>query len=98
MRVFSRKALREFIEAGHAGAEMALDNWFHIAKKAKWQNPQQIKQIYPNASIIANNRVVFNIKGNQYRLVCAIRYEIGFMFIRFIGTHAEYDKINAEEI
>ena len=98
MRIFSRKALREFVEAGHADAEMALDNGFHIAKKEKWQNPQQIKQIYPNASIIANNRVVFNIKGNRYRLVCAIRYEIGFMFIRFIGTHAEYDKINAEEM
>ncbi|MGD1851366.1 MAG: type II toxin-antitoxin system HigB family toxin [Cyanophyceae cyanobacterium] len=63
-----------------------------------WQGPSDIKQIYSNVSIVANNRVVFNIKGNDYRLIAHDRYDIGIVFIRFIGTHAEYDRIDAATV
>ena len=63
-----------------------------------WQSPADVKTAHRNASIIANNRVVFNIKGNSYRLIVAIRYDLGIIFIRFIGTHAEYDKVDAEVV
>ena len=68
------------------------------AKRAAWISPQGIKTAYPTASILRNNRVVFNVKGNTYRLVVAIKYEFQVVYIRFIGTHAEYDRINAEEV
>ncbi len=98
MRIFSRRTLRKFLESGHGDAKGSLDAWFKEAKKARWKNPNDVKQQFPTASIIAGNRVVFNIKGNVYRLICAMDYEYGLIFIRFIGTHAEYDKINVEEI
>jgi mRNA interferase HigB len=63
-----------------------------------WQSPNDIKQIYANASIIANNRVVFNIKGNDYRLIVHVRYDLAIIFIRFIGTHAEYDRVDSATI
>ena len=72
--------------------------WYAEAKKARWQSPQDIKAEYRTASILGNNRVVFNIKGNTYRLVIAVKYEFKIAYVRFIGTHAEYDKIIAEEI
>jgi mRNA interferase HigB len=97
MRIIARSTLREFWEA-HAAAEPALRAWIDDAAQADWQSPTDIKSIYANASIIANNRVVFNIKGNSYRLIVHIRYEIGIIFIRFIGTHAEYNKVDAETI
>lgn len=82
----------------HGDMKAPLDAWYKEAKQAKWLTPQDIKKHYPTASIIKNNRVVFNMKGNAYRLVCAIRYDVGIVYIRFIGTHAEYDKIDAKEI
>ncbi|MEG4804755.1 type II toxin-antitoxin system HigB family toxin [Microcoleus sp. ARI1-B5] len=72
--------------------------WYCEASQADWQSPADIKTARRNASIIAHNRVLFNIKGNTYRLIVAIRYDIGIIFIRFIGTHAEYDKVDAETI
>jgi mRNA interferase HigB len=75
-----------------------LRAWYTEAKKARWKGPQDIKAEYRTASILRNHRVVFNIKGNTYRLVVAVRYEFQLAYIRFLGTHAEYDKINAEEI
>ena len=72
--------------------------WYAEAKKAEWKGPQDIKTEYRTASILRNNRVVFNIKGNTYRLVAAIKYESQIVYVRFIGAHVEYDKINAEEI
>jgi mRNA interferase HigB len=69
--------------------------WFAIASRADWQSPTDVKRAYRNASFVANNRIVFNIKGNAYRLVTAIHYNRGMMFIRFVGTHREYDKIDA---
>jgi mRNA interferase HigB len=97
MRILSRRTLREFW-TNHADAETALRAWYADAEKAEWTTPEDIKDTYANASILGNNRVVFNIRGNTYRLVVAINYAFGIVYIRFIGTHAEYDKIDAETI
>ena len=72
--------------------------WYDEAVKANWRSPQEIKEQYRSASFIANNRVVFNIKGNDYRLIVAIAYRFGALYIKFIGSHAEYDRINAKTI
>ena len=97
MRVISVKTLKSFWEE-HTDAENSLRAWYTETKKASWKNPQEIKTAYPTASILRNNRVVFNIKGNTYRLVVAVKYEFQIVYIRFIGTHAAYDRIKAEEI
>ncbi|MCI0694940.1 type II toxin-antitoxin system HigB family toxin [candidate division KSB1 bacterium] len=97
MRIVSRKTIRKFWEK-HPDAEQALEAWYHDAKRAVWKTPADIKSIYRNASFVGNNRVVFNIKGNQYRLVVAIQYQHGIIYIRFIGTHAEYNRINVNTI
>ena len=97
MRVISRKTLREFWEK-HPDARESLQAWLSDAEHSKWTSPVDIKNTYKNASIISNSRVVFNIKGNTYRLVVMIKYESGIVFIRFIGAHAKYDRINAEAI
>lgn len=97
MRIISRSTLRTFWEI-HPDAEEALRTWYYEASHADWQTPADIKLAHRSASIIANNRVVFNIKGNTYRLIVAIRYDISIIFIRFIGTHAEYNKVDAETI
>ena len=97
MRIISRKVLREFWER-HPDARQALQAWYADAKRATWKTPTALKNVYRNASIIANNRVVFNIKGNRYRLVVAITYEYGIVYIRFVGTHREYDRIDAATI
>jgi mRNA interferase HigB len=97
MRIIARSTLRSFWEQ-YPDAEQPLKTWFYEASRANWQNPSDIKSLYLNASIIANNRVVFNIKGNDYRLIVHVRYDIGIIFIRFIGTHKEYDKIDSTTI
>jgi mRNA interferase HigB len=97
MRVISVKTLKSFWEE-HADAENSLRAWYTEAKKAGWKSPQDIKTAYPTASILRNNRVVFNIKGNSYRLVVAVKYEFQILYVRFIGSHAAYDRIDAEEI
>nr|WP_286392265.1 type II toxin-antitoxin system HigB family toxin [Pseudanabaena mucicola] len=97
MRILSRSTLRNFWEK-HPDIEEALKTWYYEASHASWQSPIDVKADHRSASIIANNRAVFNIKGNTYRLIVAIRYDIGIIFIRFIGTHAEYDKVDAETI
>lgn len=89
--------LREFWER-HADAEDPLLAWYHEVKAENWNTPADVKAKYGNASIVANNRVVFNIRGNTYRLVVVINYDYSIVYIRFVGTHAEYDKIDAEEI
>lgn len=97
MRVIAKKILRHFW-AIHNDCEQQLKSWFQEASKAEWKNPNEIKNEYLNASILNNNRVVFNIKGNNYRLIVKINFDYQMIWIRFIGTHAEYDKINANEI
>lgn len=99
MRIISRAALRDFWEMPeYQDAEQALKAWYAEAKAAEWETPQDIKNQYGNASIVGNNRVVFNIHGNKYRLVVAIRYDSKICFIRFVGTHKEYDKIDVTTI
>jgi mRNA interferase HigB len=97
MRIISRGTLRDFW-ATHADAEQSLRAWFHEASEAHWASPVAIKGSFPSADILPDNRIVFNIKGNHYRLIAKIHYNTGIIFIRFIGTHAEYDKIDATRI
>ncbi|OIN34823.1 addiction module toxin RelE [Salmonella enterica subsp. enterica serovar Sarajane] len=97
MKIISIKTLREFW-AEHPDAEQPLKAWVDEASKAAWKTPAEIKDQYRNASILKNRRVVFNTKGNDYRLIVSIAYQRGWMFIKFIGTHKEYDKIDAETI
>ena len=97
MRVFSRKTLVEFWTS-HADAEQSLKSWFSEAEKARWKTPADIKRLYPSANFLVDNRVVFNVKGNTYRLIVKINYDYGQVFVRFIGTHAQYDKIDAGTI
>jgi mRNA interferase HigB len=97
MRVIAIARLRQFWEK-HPDAEVPLRAWYAAASRAQWRTPADIKAAYRHASFLANDRVVFNIKGSDYRLVVAVRYEQGIMFIRFIGAHREYDRIDAETI
>jgi mRNA interferase HigB len=97
MRIISKKILVDFYEK-HPDAKSAIESWHAEAKEAVWNTFIDIKKMYSAASPIKNNRCVFNICGNKYRLVTKIEFRIGIIFIRFIGTHDEYDKLNAEEI
>ena len=97
MRVIAKKILRDFWEK-HEDCEQQLKSWFRETQKAEWQNPNQIKSEYPSASILNENRVVFNIKGNKYRLIIKLSYDYQMVWIRFLGTHTDYDKINANTI
>lgn len=97
MRVIARKTLRDFYEQ-HADSKPTLEAWFHEAEASRWGGPQDIKNRYPSADFLPGNRVVFNIKGNRYRLIVQIHYNTGIVFIRFIGTHADYDKVDATTI
>ncbi len=97
VRVISRKKLKEFWKR-HPDVRQPLQAWYDDAKHAIWKSPADIKAVYRSASFIGNDRVVFNLKGNNYRLVVAIRYEYGIVFIRFVGTHQEYDRIDAAKV
>jgi mRNA interferase HigB len=97
MRIISRRRLVEFWET-HPDAEQPLRAWYTEAKKANWRSPAEIKAVYRSVSILSNNRIVFNIKGNSYRLVVVVEYAQGKMFVRFVGTHTEYDRIDATRI
>jgi mRNA interferase HigB len=97
MRIISRQTLCGFWRR-HRAAEQALRSWFHEAKVARWKNFHDLKRQYPSADVLPQHRVIFNIKGNHYRLVVRIHYNTGVVFIRFIGTHAEYDRIDPTTI
>lgn len=97
MNVISKKTLILFYE-NHPQAKTPLEVWHSDARKAQWESPDQIKREYSSASFLRDNRVVFNIKGNDYRLIVHIDYKRKIVRVKFIGTHSEYDKINAEEI
>jgi len=97
VRIISRKTLREFWEK-HPDAQQPLQAWYFDVKHSWWKGPADINNIYRNASFLADNRVVFNIKGNKYRVVVAVQYDFGIVCIRFVGTHKEYDKIDAATI
>ena len=87
--------------AGHRGIRAArsqYDAWLGIVARAEWSNPEDVKASYPKASILKAGRVVFNIKGNDYRLIARVQYQAGVLAVRFFGTHAEYDRIDAEAV
>ncbi|MGA2984281.1 MAG: type II toxin-antitoxin system HigB family toxin [Terriglobia bacterium] len=103
MRIIARHKLVRFIEnlAGHKdyrAVKAALDAWFHEAKQAEWKKPADVKAYYGNASIVGADRVVFNIKGNDYRLVTAIDYLRGIVFIKWLGNHNDYDRIDVRTV
>jgi len=99
MNVIARKTLVEFYSrTNRQDAKGPLEAWFYEAKNAEWETPSDIKEHYGSASILRNNRVVFNIGGNKYRLVVRVNYNSKTVFIRFIGTHKEYDNIDPEVI
>lgn len=97
MRIVSVKILQNFYQQ-HPDAEQHIKSWLSEARQATWIQPSDIKQKYRNASILKNRRVVFNIKGNQYRLVVAIAYQFSAIYIKFIGSHKAYDLIDAETV
>jgi mRNA interferase HigB len=97
MRIISKRTLRTFWQE-HKDAEGALRAWHADVEGKTWATPMEVKADYPRASIVANNRVVFNIVGGNYRLVVAIKYEFGLIYIRFVGKHSDYDNIDATTI
>jgi mRNA interferase HigB len=97
VRVFNRSTVRAFADE-HADARQPLFAWFAEVQRTNWDGPDDIEAHYPSASFLADNRVVFNVKGNRYRVVVAVKYEVFAVYIRFIGTHTEYDEIDATTI
>ena len=99
MRIVSHRKLVEFYQSeGHGDSQVALERWYDIAESAEWKNLSDIKVDFPSTDYVGNQRYVFNIKGNKYRLIVVVKFTIGHIFIRFVGTHAEYDKIDAKTI
>lgn len=96
-RIFSKSTLKDFWMK-NPDSEQYLKTWFDTAMNSKWKTPNEVKKTYANASILKESRIVFNIKGNTYRLVAKFNFEKQWIFIRFIGTHNEYDKIDANSI
>jgi mRNA interferase HigB len=103
MRVIARSTLREFVSsrAGHkdqGALKAALDAWFHEVQRAKWRGSADVKALYASASILSADRVVFNIRGNTYRLVAAVDYVKSIVWIKWLGTHQDYDRIDVTEV
>jgi mRNA interferase HigB len=103
MRVIARKTLNQFVEKlrgahDQRAVKSALDSWFHEVRQADWSTPADVVRAHRNASIVGPDRVVFNIKGNDYRLVAAIHYRLQIVFIKWIGTHAKYVKIDVSKV
>jgi mRNA interferase HigB len=99
MRVISRTKLKDFYKTkGHEDSRLALEHWYCIALKAEWRGLSDIKVDFPATDYAGNQHYVFNIKGNNYRLVVVIKFTVGKIFVRFVGTHKEYDKIDCSTI
>jgi len=100
VRVISKQTLRRFWEgaSGRDDARRALEAWHREARRAAWRSPQDIKRRYASASVLKGSRVVFNICGNRYRLVVRINFSLQIVFVRFVGTHTQYDAIDAETV
>ena len=103
MRIIARRTLREFIASrgGHkdlSALKSALDAWFTEVSKAAWTNTADVKRLYATASIVSADRIVFNIKGNDYRLVVAADFEKSIVWIKWVGTHRDYDRIDVKEV
>jgi len=97
MRIIAKRTLREYWEHNSESKE-SLESWCSVALAADWANPADVKRQYRNASILKDSRVVFNIGGNKFRLIVKINYPYRVVYVRFIGTHKDYDEINAEEV
>jgi mRNA interferase HigB len=102
MRIIARRTLRAFVESradhkDHAALKAAVDAWFDEVRKARWTSTAEVKRRYATASIVTADRIVFNIKGNDYRLVVSVDFEKGIVWIKWIGTHKDYDKIEVKE-
>jgi mRNA interferase HigB len=97
MRILTYKTIREFT-VKVADSKIALEDWFQISKKSKWDNLHKVKNTFNSVDYVGNERYVFNIKGNKFRLVVKMMFKPQIIFIRFIGTHAEYDKIDCRTI
>jgi mRNA interferase HigB len=103
VRVIARSTLTRFVEKlsgrkDQRAVKSALDSWFHEVSRAKWRNSSDVKTSYAQASIVGADRVVFNIKGNSYRLVTAVDYSRGIVFIKWLGTHRDYDAIDVRTV
>ena len=99
MRIIAKRTLKRFWQhPGYADARRPLESWYDEALKAIWRSPQEVRGQYASASICGNNRVVFNVGGNKYRLVVEMQYSAGIVWVKFIGTHEQYDRINVETI
>lgn len=97
IRIFARSTLKDFW-IKHPDSEQYLKTWYDTVLSSNWNNPNDVKQSYINSSVLKDGRIVFNIKGNKYRLVAKFNFQKKWIFIRFIGTHNEYDKIDANTI
>ncbi|MPZ57176.1 MAG: type II toxin-antitoxin system HigB family toxin [Rhizobiales bacterium] len=103
MRIIARRTLREFVasRAGHKdqpALKAAIDAWFDEVRRAQWRSTADVRRLYATASIVSADRIVFNIKGNSYRLVVAVDFEKGIVWIKWIGTHRDYDRIDVTEV
>ena len=100
MRIIALSTLKAFWEAnpGHRDAEQPVLAWYHTVKMANWRTPADVKAAFGTASVLKDGRVVFNIAGNKYRLVVWINYDFGVIYVRFIGTHRQYDAIDAQTV
>lgn len=97
MQIIATRTLRQFW-GKHPDSEQPLKAWTNEVRSAQWQQPSDIKQMYRSASVLKNRRAVFNIKGGNYRLIVAIAFKHGIVYIKFIGTHDDYNKVNAETV
>lgn len=99
MRIIAKSSLRKFwADPKFVDSKGSLESWHDEVTKASWRSPQDVKNQFASASIVANNRVVFNIAGNKYRLVVEVQYRAGIVWVKFVGTHAQYDLIDAETV
>jgi len=97
MRIIAKSTLRDHWKKNR-DSEQSLLSWYKVANKAKWSNFNQVKEQFGTCKVLGNDRIIFKIKGNNYRLIVKISFENQLIWIRFIGTHSEYDSINAKEI
>lgn len=99
MRIVSHRKLKEFYQTpGREDSEVALERWYQIVEEAQWTSFADIREDFGSADSVGNQHYVFNIKGNKYRLVVVVKFLMGYVFIRFVGTHEEYDRIDARTI
>ena len=103
MRIIARRTLREYVDSrarhrDHSALKAALAAWFDEVRKARWSSTADVKRLYASASVVSADRIVFNVRGNAYRLVVSVDFEKGIVWIKWLGTHAEYDRIDVRSV